>query len=148
MIEILVVVVILGVLAAIVVPQFADAAGDSQQSVFAANLRQYADAAQLFMFDTGEFPEDASSGALPSGFGNYVDAAKWSAGTPIGGVWDTEADDLGGVRSAVGVHFDGTGATRGDMFMREIDTMIDDGDLATGAFRKFEDGRYYYIVRP
>lgn len=148
LIEILVVVVILGVLAAIVVPQFADAAGDSQQTVFVSNLRQHAGAAQLFMFDTGDYPEDASSGVMPSGFGGYVDQAKWSAGTPIGGVWDTEANDLGGVRSAVGVHFDGTGTTRDDMFMREIDTMIDDGDLADGTFRKFDDGRYYYIIHP
>ena len=32
--------------------------------------------------------------------------------------------------------------------MREIDTMIDDGDLAAGTFRKFDDGRYYYIIHP
>ena len=49
--------------------------------------------------------------------------------------------------SALGVHFDGTGQTRDDMYMREIDALVDDGDLATGRFRKLEDGRYYSIIR-
>ncbi|MBB6429044.1 type II secretion system protein [Algisphaera agarilytica] len=147
LIEILIVVVILGVLTAIVLPQFADATKQSGKSVFVSNLRHYTEAAQLYMFDTGEFPPDSSSGQIPPGFGDYIDEGKWSAGTPIGGVWDLEYQDLGGVQSAIGVHFDGTGMTRDDIYMREIDELVDDGDLSTGNFRKFEDGRYYRIIR-
>ncbi|MEM9417841.1 MAG: type II secretion system protein [Planctomycetota bacterium] len=147
LVEILIVVVILGVLAAIVIPQFADATRQSSKSVFVANLRHYTEAAQLYMFDTGEFPPDSSSGQLPTGFDDYIDADQWAGGTPIGGVWDIEHQDSGGVESALGVHFDGTGETRDDIYMREIDEMIDDGDLNTGRFRKLEDGRYYNIIR-
>lgn len=145
--EILIVVVILGVLAAIVIPQFADATSQSSKSVFASNLRHYTEAAQLYMFDTGDFPPDSSSGALPSGFDDYIDEGQWTDGTPIGGVWDIEYEGVGGVRSALGVHFDGTGETRDDRYMQDIDAMVDDGDLATGRFRKLEDGRYYSIIR-
>lgn len=145
--EILIVVVILGVLAAIVIPQFADATSQSSKSVFISNLRHYTEAAQLYMFDTGDFPPDSSSGVLPSGFDDYIDAGQWAGGTPIGGVWDIEYEDAGGVRSALGVHFDGTGETRDDRYMQDIDAMVDDGDLATGRFRKLEDGRYYSIIR-
>jgi len=147
LIEILIVVVILGVLAAIVVPQFVDATAQSSKSVFVANLRHYTEAAQLYMFDTGGFPEDSASGELPAGFEDYIDAGKWAVGTPVGGAWDIEHQDAGGVQSAVGVHFDGTGQTRDDMYMREVDTLIDDGDLSTGRFRKLEETRYYFIIR-
>lgn len=147
LIEVLIVVVILGVLAAIVLPQFLDAAARSSQSVFAANLRHYTEAAQLYMFDTGDFPEDSSSGLLPASFADYIDPSQWAGGTPIGGVWDIEYQGSGGVRSALGVHFNGIGETRDDMYMREIDTMVDDGDLAAGRFRKLEEGRYYSIIR-
>ncbi len=147
LVEVLIVVVILGVLAAIVVPQFVDATAQSSKAVFAANLRQYNEAAQLYLFDTGEFPADSSSGMLPADLEPYIDADSWTQGTPIGGVWDFEYEDAGGVRSALGVHFDGTGETRDDLYMREIDAMVDDGDLATGIFRKLEDGRYYLIIR-
>jgi len=30
--------------------------------------------------------------------------------------------------------------------MQQIDEITDDGDLATGAFRKIADDRYYFIV--
>lgn len=146
LIELLVVVVILGVLATIVVPQFAGASAASNQTVFATNVREYAKAAELYRFDTGSYLEDASSGVMPSGFDPYVNAAKWQAPTPIGGVWDSEFEDLGGVTSAVGVHFDGTGTSRGDLYMAEIDRILDDGDLATGRFRSFAADRYYLVI--
>ncbi|MEM7625829.1 MAG: prepilin-type N-terminal cleavage/methylation domain-containing protein [Planctomycetota bacterium] len=147
LVEVLIVVVILGVLASIVIPQFADATAQSNRSVFAANIKEYAKAAQLFRFDTGEYLEDSASGAVPTGFDNYIDATKWQAGTPIGGVWDAEYQDVGGFTSAVGVHFNGTGSTRDDLYMTSIDELIDDGDLAIGVFRRIADGRYYYIIR-
>ncbi|MEM6458325.1 MAG: prepilin-type N-terminal cleavage/methylation domain-containing protein [Planctomycetota bacterium] len=148
LIEVLIVVVILGVLASIVIPQFADATGQSSKAVFAANLRHFAEAAQLHQFDTGEYPADGNSGQVPAGFEDYIDTAKWEAVTPIGGVWDAENQDEGGYASAIGVVFNGTGQTRDDLFMRDIDALLDDGDLATGVFRKIADDRYYFIVSP
>lgn len=147
LIEILIVVVILGVLASIVIPQFADATAQSSRAVFTANIKEYVKAAQLYRFDTGEYLEDSSSGVMPAGFEHYVDAGKWQAGTPIGGVWDSEFEGTGDVKSAIGVHFDGSGISRDDMFMSDIDALIDDGDLATGVFRKLEAGRYYFIIK-
>lgn len=147
LVEVLIVVVILGVLASIVIPQFADATAQSSRSVFATNLKEYVKAAQLYRFDTGEYLEDSSSGVMPTGFDSYVDAGKWQAGTPIGGVWDAEYQDAGGVTSALGVHFDGSGVSRDDMFMADIDSMLDDGDLTTGVFRKIDADRYYFILK-
>ncbi|MEM8737725.1 MAG: prepilin-type N-terminal cleavage/methylation domain-containing protein [Planctomycetota bacterium] len=146
LVEVLIVVVILGVLAAIVIPQFADATAQSNKSVFASNLQGFAKAAQLYLFDTGEYLPDSSSGQMPAGFDAYINPGDWTGGTPIGGVWDAEFEGEGDVKSALGVHFDGTGMTRDDTFMQDIDELVDDGDLTTGGFRKLSSERYYIIL--
>ena len=146
LVEVLIVVVILGVLAAIVIPQFADATAQSNRSVFVTNLKAYVKAAQLYRFDTGQYLEDASSGVVPTGFDAYIDAGSWQSETPIGGVWDTEFEGIGDVTSALGVHFDGTGISRDDMYMAQIDELLDDGDLTTGTFRRLAAGRYYFVI--
>ncbi len=47
----------------------------------------------------------------------------------------------------LGVHFkNGTGDRKDDAYMREIDAIIDDGDLASGSFRKLAPRRYYFVV--
>ncbi|MEM8782241.1 MAG: type II secretion system protein [Planctomycetota bacterium] len=145
LVEILIVVVILGILAAIVLPAIADVTTGSKQTAFVTDLSQYHKAAQVYMSERGEYLEDSSSGSLPEGFDAYVKEAKWTAGTPLGGAWDVEFDEHG-VTSALGVHFNGTGDTRDEAFMQEIDAMLDDGDLATGGFRMLADGRYYIIL--
>ena len=145
LIEILVVVVILGVLAAIVIPQFVNASGDTEKIAFIADRRIFADAAKRYKLQTGERLEDSSSGELPAGFEPYIQESRWTDPTPIGGVWDTELDSFG-VKSALGVHFWGGGTARDDAYMQEIDAIFDNGDLNTGVFRKIADGRYYWIL--
>jgi prepilin-type N-terminal cleavage/methylation domain-containing protein len=145
LVEVLIVVVILGILAAIVIPTVANAVGDSEQTMFSQNLRSFVSAALLFREETGSPLEDSSSGALPAGFGLYVREHHWTGGTPIGGVWDAERNSYG-VQSALGVHFNGQGQTRDDAYMTRIDVMLDDGVLTTGTFRKIASDRYYWIL--
>jgi len=146
LVEILIVVVILGILAAMVILLVGNPRRDTEQASFETDLKSFGQAATLYYAKTGEFLEDGSSGQLPAGFADYIDENAWVLPTPIGGVWDSEYND-NGVTSAVGVHFNGTGATQNDTYMTQIDTQIDNGDLATGAFRKLADGRFYYIIK-
>jgi prepilin-type N-terminal cleavage/methylation domain-containing protein len=145
LIELMVVLGILGLLASIVIANAKDFRDDAGQAAFVTSGTMFADAARRFHLRTGEYPEDSRSGDLPTGFGDYVEANRWVGGTPIGGVWDSERH-LFGIISAVGVHFNGTGDTRDDAFMQQIDAITDDGDLATGGFRKIANNRYYFIV--
>jgi len=147
LVEILIVVVILGILAAMIIPQFASATTQSRQSVFASNLKELTKAAELFKLENNAWPEDASSGSTPTGMENHIHAGNFESATPIGGVWDFEYQDSGGVTSAVGVHFNGTGETRGDAFMNEVDSLLDDGDVTTGRFRRLEANRYYFVIQ-
>ena len=145
LIEILIVVVILGILAAIVIPAYSSYQRDSHINAFVTCLRNFATAADYHHQREGEYFEDSSSGQMPGGWDAYILPNTWTHGTPIGGVWDFELDSFG-IKSAFGVHFDGTGQTRDDTYMQEVDAVFDDGDLESGAFQKLADGRYYYIV--
>ncbi|MBN1123675.1 MAG: prepilin-type N-terminal cleavage/methylation domain-containing protein [Sedimentisphaerales bacterium] len=144
LIEILVVVVIMGILAMIVIPTFGDVTSDSLQSAFVTDIKTFASAEAIYRCKTMSFLEDSSSGVCPAGFEPYIDEDKWEAGTPLGGVWDAELNSFG-IISGLGVHFQ-AGPRKDDAFMIEVDALLDDGDLATGIFRKIADDRYYLIV--
>ena len=63
--EVLIVVLILGVLAAMIIAQFTGATADAQRAAFIANGRIFREQAKHFQLDNGEYPEDALSGTLP-----------------------------------------------------------------------------------
>ena len=144
LVEILIVVVILGILAAVVVPSFANATEPARQSTFVTNMKSFAEAVLLHRVRNDSFPADGASGFLPPDLDELINPDEWEGGTPIGGVWDTEdvGDDYG-----IGIHFDGTGETRDVAYMTEIDELFDDGDLGTGLFQNTEANRYYLILQ-
>ncbi|MGD1915060.1 MAG: type II secretion system protein [Phycisphaerales bacterium] len=146
LVEILIVVVILGVLAAIVVPQAANAAGNAAQTAFARNVKQFADVATMHRAREGFWIGDSGSGTLPDGLEDYVDAEAWENGTPIEGVWDSESRPDYDITLGIGVHFQAADEQKDEDYMAVIDAILDDGDLTTGGFQQFSGDRFYYIV--
>ncbi|MCG8512409.1 MAG: type II secretion system GspH family protein [Rhodospirillales bacterium] len=144
LVEILIVVVILGILAAIIIPQFANATQATKQSAFISDLNTFTRAISHYTA-INDPPADGSSGTLPAELEPFINKDKFEAGTPLGGVWDTEFND-NGVGSAVGVHFN-DGSNPGDAYMTEIDLMADNGNLTSGGFRKLADDRFYNVLR-
>lgn len=144
LIEILIVVVILGILAATVIVQVVDARKDTEKIAFITSGRIFADAALRFRLEYGAYPNDTMPGNLPDGFAEYINYQAWLADTPIGGQWDAELNE-DGIISAVGVVFDNSNRKSAE-YMREIDTAMDDGNLNTGFFRRFNADRYFFIV--
>ncbi len=147
LVELLIVVVILGVLAAIITTAFANAGTEAGQKAFATNVKTLASACELYRVQNGNWPGDASSGMLPPELASYIKPHQWESPTPIGGVWDVEFEESG-ITSAVGVHFDGTGQTQDDEFMVVVDAIFDNGTLDSGSFQKLAEARYYYILEP
>ena len=145
LVEILIVVIIIGVLGAAVVAQFADVMTDTRKTAFIADMRTFAEAAYLYMAETSMYLEDSSSGVFPTGWDDYASRVKWEGGTPVGGVWDVEQDGFAGMEAGLGVHFN-DGSHPGDAYMQDIDASIDDGNLSTGGFRKIADDRYYFVL--
>ena len=146
LIEILIVVVILGILAAIVVPQAANAAGNAAQTAFARNCKSFADAAVMHRAQTGAWIGDGGSGTIPAGFEDFVDPEQWENGTPIDGSWDSEARPDFDITLGIGVHFQVAAERKDAAYMSVVDSILDDGDLTTGGFRQFAVDRFYYIV--
>ncbi len=144
LIEILAVVVILGLLAAIVIPQFRDFTGETQRTAFVNSARIFVAAAKRYELDYGEYPE-AGHGKLPDGFGDYIQSNKWEGVTPIGGDWEAKLN-TGGVTAALGVHYGNNDPGHDPAQMLVIDEMADDGDLATGAFRQFGGNHYFFVI--
>jgi general secretion pathway protein G len=144
LIEILVVVVILGLLAAMVIPQFRDFTGETRRTAFISNGRILVAAAKRYELDHGEYPH-AGHGTLPDGFGDYIQSNNWEGATPIGGEWEARVN-TGGVAAALGVHYGGGDPDHDPAQMLVIDEMADDGDLTTGAFRHFGSGHYFFVV--
>lgn len=144
LVEILIVVVILGILAAVVIPAFQSSVDDTRRSAFIADIKQYSDAALLFAVQEGEHVPDGASGAVPAGFEDYIDVDGWLDGTPVGGVWDAERDSFG-LTASLGVHFNGA-EVQDDPFMTLVDEVYDDGDLNTRRFRKIAGDRFYHVV--
>lgn len=143
LVEILIVVVILGILAALVVPGMAGVAKQAEQAAFIREVKTYADAAMVFRVRTGGFLEAPGPGLVPTGFADYVDESDWIRPTPIGGLWDCLLNDLG-IVAAIGVNF-GEEAPNDD-YMIEIDRTFDDGNLDAGMFRKLADGQFCYVI--
>lgn len=144
LVEILVVIVILGVLAAIVIPQFASATDDARYNAFVSDLNALTKAVSAYENIHG-LPPDSASGVMPSELDVYMSADRYERPTALGGVWDIEVEESG-IVLAVGVHFN-TGDAPSDAVMTQIDAMIDDGDLATGSFREIAENRFYNILR-
>lgn len=145
LLEVSLVVLLTGVIASAVTMQFANAFGETEQLKFCSQLHGHLAAMENFHRDTGAYPPDAGTGHIPTGLDKYLDVQAWKQPTPIGGSWDIEYN-VSGVTSAVGVHFDGIVAAPPDEDMTRIDEILDDGNLETGAFRKLDESRFYYIV--
>lgn len=145
LVELTVVIVVIGVLAAVAASRFSNYDRRADQAAFINDLRIFRQAAEIYHDQTGRWLEDSSSGHLPQDWDPYVDSARWTCVTPIGGCWDFEYNSFS-ITSGFGVHFYRYPPRRPDSYMREIDESFDDGDLSTGIFRKIAWDRYYMIL--
>jgi prepilin-type N-terminal cleavage/methylation domain len=141
LVEIMVVVVIIGLLAAIAIPTVAKATEISRHTRFASDVRTFSGLLETFIFESSSYPEDSSSGEIPAGFEEYIKVSDWQMGPTIGGVYDVELDSFG-ITSAIGVH----NYTISDAELARFDARYDDGSFDTGNYRVIGAKRYYYIL--
>lgn len=130
LVEIVIVVVIIGLLAALAVPALHRARFPSRQAAFFNDLRIAKDACETYALEHGGWPPDGNAG-IPPEMDEYLPPARWSSRTPIGGRGDWVQGQYG-VTAGLSVRLPlqtGQGMTR-------IDGKIDDGNLDTGQFRR------------
>jgi prepilin-type N-terminal cleavage/methylation domain-containing protein len=141
LVEIMIVVMIIGVLVAIALPAFSRARMNSQNVRFINDLRIATGAIESYVMEQGRYPADRNPGVIPVGLSAYLKNLHWEQTTPIGGQWDWDYNVFG-AKAGISVYF---GNTAQDTRMQDIDRRIDDGNLATGFFRKRSQG-YVYVI--
>lgn len=145
LVEVLIVVMILGILASVIIAQVSNVSESSRQTGFASQVKAFVQLEGVYRLRSGLYLANSASGVCPPELLGSLPREAWEGGTPVGGVWDAEFNSSG-ITSGIGVHFDGSGNTRDDAYMVEVDRLMDDGDLATGAFRKLAGDRYYWVI--
>jgi type IV pilus assembly protein PilA len=145
LVEVLVVIAIIGILVSIAVPNYLSYRTRGQFTRTASDLRTIARGFRLYSVDNpdpanGSYPNDTHR-VLPPGLEHYVNIALFTAETPLGGYYNWEGPDN---YPYAGVAIENPEA--GDETLAQVDDVIDDGDLASGTFRKTPNGRYTLIL--
>jgi prepilin-type N-terminal cleavage/methylation domain-containing protein len=146
LIELMMVITIICVIAAVAIPVFASHRDRANLRRIASDLKTFGDAFYLYVLDRECYPPDSHDDApnhLKNGYDteNYVPVQAWLATPPWGGFYNWEGPD--GYAYA-GISLYDTSAPQSIMI--SLDKMMDDGDLNTGKFRQTANGRYTYIV--
>jgi type IV pilus assembly protein PilA len=142
LVEIMIVVAIIGLIAAMAIPAFSKSRGKSKVSIFSNSLRLATDAFELYAMENGPYPVEANPAAVPAGMAEYMpQRVDWANRAPIGGQWDWD-NNVHGLDKAVSVIGDNLNEDR----LRDVDALMDDGDLNTGVFRKTGATRYSYLL--
>ncbi len=136
----MIVVAIIGLLAALAIPDMLKAGTDTRKARFAREIQSAGHAFVQYAFDQGDYPADKHPAQIPNGMADYLRGFPWTEDTVIGGQWDWDYGVFG-VIAGVSVKSPNWGNEQ----MQEIDAMIDDGDLGSGQFRQ-RSGGYIYIL--
>lgn len=138
--EIMIVVVIIGILAALAVPAFKRTKKASQVSRMAKDLHTFAEGFSRYELANGMYPPDITDGNLPVELDGYIDKKKWEENALAGEEWGF-LKGAGGTDAAI--YF--TGSNIEVPQMRILDSVIDDGDLASGRFTN-NGGRFTFSL--
>jgi prepilin-type N-terminal cleavage/methylation domain-containing protein len=142
LVEIMIVVVIIGLLAALAIPAFQRVRRRSQNSTVVNGLRVFSQVFETYATANGAWPANVGPAQVPPGITSAdFKVSVWTAPTPIGGEWNWDRN-IAGINAGVSI----SNFTCDDTQLAEIDAMIDDGDLTTGLFQKTQPNRVTYIL--
>jgi prepilin-type N-terminal cleavage/methylation domain-containing protein len=142
LVEIMIVVVIIGLLAALAIPAFRKVQRAAQNSRVANDFRVFSQAFEAYCAQNGRWPANAGTGVVPAGISSAdFKVSVWQGTTTIGGRWNWDFNNFG-FTAAISI----AGFTASDAQLAEIDAKLDDGNLTTGLFQKTAANRVSYIL--
>jgi prepilin-type N-terminal cleavage/methylation domain-containing protein len=132
LVEIMIVVVIVGLLAAMALPAFQRSRQRSQAARLTNDFRQFESAFQRYLMENGQGPAATGMGLVPTGMAGYLPTA-YTNPSPLGGgyIWSGPSSNI--VLS---------GSIANDSLMQLVDAALDDGVLTTGNFTKISATAY------
>lgn len=145
LVEIMVVVVIIGLLAALALPAFRRAQRSSQNTRVVNDFRIFAQAFEIYNTQNGGWPDGAAPGVVPSvpvSIADTLRTASWQGKTQLGGLWQWE----NGLASAGDAGICISDYTCTDEQLAELDAKMDDGNLTTGKLKKVGATRLIYVL--
>ena len=140
LVELMIVVAIIGLLAAIAVPNFARARENAQNGAYMSDLRVATGAFQEYAIINGSYPPDKTPAQIPDGMQDYLVRMKWTEENSLGGKWDWDFDVFG-ITAGVSVYRPNASQDQ----LTRLDSTIDDGNLSSGDFRSRAAG-YIYVI--
>ncbi|GEM_PF-2460018 len=146
LIELLVVIVVIGILAAVVVPNTIMAGDSARITATAQDLRSIEKAVEAYRNSSGRWPRDVNRAVLPPEIApSFAKSDPFAKVVPTGGVYDYDgATASRGPR--ISIRSSSGNSIPNDDTIRKIDHEIDDGDITTGRFRKSGGTIEYYLV--
>lgn len=144
LIEVIIIVIVIGILAAVAAPKFVGAQADTELASTAEDLRAIENAVSMYYAKHGAYPRDVNRSQAVSVLAPYFKADNpFEKPAPIGGVYDYEGPpNWSPVQISIrserrGSHSEETAI--------ELDEYMDNGDLKTGTIRR-KGNRTYYII--
>jgi prepilin-type N-terminal cleavage/methylation domain-containing protein len=150
LIELMIVVSIIGILAAIVIPRYSNASEDAQASRAATSMKTIVSAVQRYNIEHDDWPADVQPGRMPAELEPYLMRTDLN-NAALGGSWDYE--DWRGRGLMAGDATVGIALTLrygDDTLYEEVDRLIDDGGLSTGLvqYRNLYGPVLIYLISP
>lgn len=143
LVEIMIVVVIIGLIAAMAIPAMQRVRASAQNSRFISDLRTFSQAFETYSMKNGTWPANGGTGVIPAGMSGELSDAAWTTQkNSVGGRWNWDFNSSG-ITAGIST----TGVTVSDAQMAVIDARIDDGDLSTGRFQKIGT-RFTLLLEP
>lgn len=145
LVEIMIVVVIIGLLAALAIPAFQRVQRASQNARVINDWRVFSQAFEVYNTMNGAWPNNVGPGVVPTtpvSMNGDFKVATWQAVTTIGGRWNWDNSLGSGGNAGISISL----YTCDDTQLAEIDAKIDDGDLTTGNFVQVSSTRVMMVM--
>jgi prepilin-type N-terminal cleavage/methylation domain-containing protein len=141
LVEIMIVVVLIGLLAALAVPGYQKLRLQAQATSIAEGLRVYAHAFEVYAMEHGKWPADRKPSQIPPEMEGRL--SRFDQLSVVGGSWDWEGN-ASGVTAGVSHRLRGADIR----LLRTVDAKLDDGNPSTGEVRLISPGQLTYVLVP
>jgi type II secretory pathway pseudopilin PulG len=143
LIEIMIIVAILTNVLLVAMPAFLRSRNMAQNTRYISDLRTIAGAFEMYAAENNRYPATTAASLVPSGMNIYLNGIPYTARNALGGQWYWNYTATGSPMASVGSL---SPYTLDDVRMADIDMRIDNGVLATGAFRKTDATHIIFVV--